>query len=858
MAEVFPCPSNQRLEQFLDGRLRDEDAKQLDRHLAQCEPCLQNAIARKTKDPIVQGLRHKVQQTTGPEKASLIAWIIARLKAPAGDGKMPAPAPGQPTRPVGNSIPSAHEVPSPAPSSLPAAAASAVPINAFVPVAPAGLPPGLIHWLAPAQGPDELGRLGTYRLLKVLGKGGMGIVFLAEDQKLKRQVAVKALLPAIEMESESRQRFLHEAQATAVIENDHVVPIYHVGEERGLPYLVMPFLKGETLEKRLESGQPIPVPELLRLGRELAWGLAAAHTKGLIHRDIKPANIWLEAPSARVKILDFGLARAVGDPTKLTQTGYVVGTPAYMAPEQARGQAVDQRCDLFSLGVVLYRMGTGAYPFQGATTMALLSALAMDTPQSVTQLNPQLPREFAELVMQLLAKNPTARPQSAQEVAERIQAIEQVLASGPRNSSVKPMPSVHSALVPMAIPIDAPMGSIAELTNPCKIQDEAIFTSDTSQLKNRVRRPANRRRLWVGLVAGLAVVIPFLGLWWFHSSARTASTKEQSLPRPPVDSTKTSVPVANGGQPPVKVFLLAGQDDMAGKGAIRTLDWLGKDLQYGSLLQKIKKPDGSWVEQDHVWMYYPRENRGNKQGKLTVGFGQADDEIGPELVFGQVLGESFPNPILLIKITKGDLSLAVEGRPPSSGGSVGPFYRHMIETVRKAMINLNYHCPGYKNQGCEIGGFVWFQGWNDMIFPDRVTQYPSNLANLIRDVRRDLGVPNLPVVIGEMGVHGNQTNDEKILTFRKAQVAAVNRPEFQGNVILVKTSKYWDEKAHTLLLKGFNRATRKWSDEETQKEFELMANREEYLYLGSGKINALIGLGFGEAMKAMCATKPDV
>lgn len=858
MAEVSPCPSNQRLEQFLDGRLRDEEAKQLDRHLAQCEPCLQNAIARKTKDAIIQGLRHKVQQATGAEKVSLVAWIIERLKAPAGDGKAPGPVPGQSTRALANSPQPANALPSPTPSSLPVAAAPGVAIDAFAPpVAAAGLPRELIHWLAPAQDPGELGRLGSYRILKVLGKGGMGIVLLAEDQKLKRQVAVKALLPAVAMEDESRQRFLQEAQATAVIENDHVIPIYQVGEEQGLPYLVMPFLKGETLEKRLESGRPIPVPELLRFGRELAWGLAAAHAKGLIHRDIKPANIWLEAPSARVKILDFGLARAVGDPTKLTQTGYVVGTPAYMAPEQARGLPVDHRCDLFSLGVVLYRMGTGAYPFQGETTMALLSALAMDTPKSVSHLNADLPPEFADLVMQLLAKNPTARPQSAQEVAERIQAIEQALANGPRNSNVTPMPSIKSALVPMAIPIDAPTGPIAELTNASKIQGEADFTSDTSQLKNRAQHPANRRWLWVGLVAGLVVVVPFLGLWWFHSSARPATTKEQTLARPPVNSTKASMPVANGGQLPVKVFLLAGQTDMAGKGAIKTLDWLGKDPQYGSLLQKIKKPDGSSVVQDHVWIYYPRDDRPAKGGKLTVGFGETDNEVGPELVFGQVLGAYFPNPILLIKITKGDMSLAVESRPPSSGGTAGPFYKHMIETVRRAMINLKYHCPAYQDQACEIAGFVWFQGWNDMIFPDRRTQYESNLVNLIRDVRKDLGVPNLPVVIGEMGVEGKKAHATN-LAFRKLQAAAVNRPEFKGNVALVRTSDYWDEQADALYRKGFDTRTYQWIDEDAKKQFEPMGGQPAFLYLGSGKIYALIGMGFGEAMKAMYMAKPDV
>ena len=174
-----------------------------------------------------------------------------------------------------------------------------------------GHDPSLTDFLSPPQADDELGRLGKYRILKVLGHGGMGVVYQAEDPKLKRKVALKAMLPTLAASASAGQRFLREAQAMAAVKHDHVVTIHQVDEERGVPFLAMEFLKGEPLDERLNREQKLPLAEVLRIGREIAEGLDAAHTTGLIHRDIKPGNIWLEAPAARVKILDFGLARAV-------------------------------------------------------------------------------------------------------------------------------------------------------------------------------------------------------------------------------------------------------------------------------------------------------------------------------------------------------------------------------------------------------------------------------------------------------------------------------------------------------------------------------------------------------------------
>jgi formylglycine-generating enzyme required for sulfatase activity/tRNA A-37 threonylcarbamoyl transferase component Bud32 len=285
-----------------------------------------------------------------------------------------------------------------------------------------------LDFLAPAEKPGELGRLGPYRVVKVLGAGGMGMVLQAEDPLLKRTVALKVMRPELAAKETSRQRFLREAQATAAVEHPYIVPIHQVGEDRHVPFIAMPFLKGQTLDARLRREKKLAVAEAVRIARQTAEGLAAAHKNGLIHRDIKPANLWLEAETGWVKILDFGLARATSDDvdlTKLTASGTIVGTPAFMAPEQAMGKPVDGRCDLFSLGAVLYRMLAGRLPFQGSDTMSILMALANDTPKPLQELNADVPAPLADLVMQLLAKDPAQRPASAAAVAEALAHWEQ-------------------------------------------------------------------------------------------------------------------------------------------------------------------------------------------------------------------------------------------------------------------------------------------------------------------------------------------------------------------------------------------------------------------------------------------------
>lgn len=327
---------------------------------------------------------------------------------------------------------------------------------------PAALPDSLqlapspdYPFLAPPQEPDELGRLGPYRVLKVLGAGGMGVVFQAEDPHLRRPVALKVMRPHLAASPEFHRRFLREARLAAAIEHEHIVTVYQVGEDRGVPFLAMQLLRGATLEDRLgRAGGRLPLPEVLRMGREIAEGLAAAHARGLVHRDIKPANVWLEERRGRVRIVDFGLARGAEPDAQFTHAGTVIGTPAYMAPEQATGAAVDARCDLFSLGAVLYRAATGEAPFGDKDTLSILNALATRTPVPPHRIVPTLPRLFSGLVMRLLARDPDDRPRSAREVVEAIEALERgdaekkINANPPKEIAPPPAPAAEARARP--------------------------------------------------------------------------------------------------------------------------------------------------------------------------------------------------------------------------------------------------------------------------------------------------------------------------------------------------------------------------------------------------------------------------
>ncbi|MBX7105009.1 MAG: serine/threonine protein kinase [Gemmataceae bacterium] len=280
--------------------------------------------------------------------------------------------------------------------------------------------------LEPSQAPDELGRLAGFRVLEKLGQGGMGVVFKAEDIQLVRPVALKVLRPEFVTDPKAGHAFLREARALAALRDEHVVTIYQAGESNSVVFLAMELLVGCTLEQYLDRNKPLSLKQKLRIGRETALGLAAARKAGMIHRDIKPGNLWLESPSGRIKVLDFGLAR----PQSADDAGPTFGTPAYMAPEQTAGHLLDARCDLYSLGVVMFRLTTGRLPFADLNAQALLTRAAAEPAPDVREYSPDTPTELADIVARLLSKDPVSRPLSARHVADELHSLERSLSRG--------------------------------------------------------------------------------------------------------------------------------------------------------------------------------------------------------------------------------------------------------------------------------------------------------------------------------------------------------------------------------------------------------------------------------------------
>ena len=344
---------------------------------------------------------------------------------------------------------------------------------------------GKYPFLQPPQAADELGRLGNYRVFEVLGEGGMGIVFRAEDFGLKRPVALKVMRPEMKRDADSGHRFIREARTMAKIKHDHLVTVYSVAEEGDVIYFAMELLEGESLETWMRDLPPPDAGEIVRIGREIASGLGFIHRKKLIHRDIKPANIWLEAPNRRVKILDLGLARSTKEDLALTRSGIVLGTPDFMSPEQARGQEVDGRTDLFSLGCILYRLCTGRKPFNGSTYSAVLMSLATDTPLPPILYNPDLPETLSDLVFRLLARNPKDRPASAEAVVQALDEVE----------FERTQPTDHT--VPMKI-AKKPMPAPQTKPNTSATSNREIPPAAVIELP----APKNRWPLIAGLVGG--------------------------------------------------------------------------------------------------------------------------------------------------------------------------------------------------------------------------------------------------------------------------------------------------------------------------------------------------------------------
>jgi formylglycine-generating enzyme required for sulfatase activity/serine/threonine protein kinase len=358
-----------------------------------------------------------------------------------------------------------------------------------------------LSFLMPSTKPGSIGVLGHYEILQVLGQGAFGIVFKAFDEKLQRHVAIKTMNVQMAATSPPRKRFLREARAAAAIRHDNVTQVYSV-EEEPIPYLVMEYIDGITLHTKLNSVGPLDIPEMLHLGKQIAFGLAAAHEKGLVHRDIKPGNILLEkGAEQKVKITDFGLARAADD-ASLTQSGLIAGTPLYMAPEQALGQALDARTDLFSFGSVLYQMAAGHPPFRAPTTVAVLRRVVDDTQRPLREIIPEIPDWFVSIVNKLLAKNPDDRYQSAKEVADLLARCQSELQLTGAVTCVSPQRagSVSARSTPAETVI----------TDRSRIrQNSAESSPDGRSLTTSATKPFRKAVLY-SLLLGVLVISPIL------------------------------------------------------------------------------------------------------------------------------------------------------------------------------------------------------------------------------------------------------------------------------------------------------------------------------------------------------------
>lgn len=268
-------------------------------------------------------------------------------------------------------------------------------------------------------------KIGHYTVLEVVGRGGMGVALKAHDEKLNRLVCLKVFAGALAATPTARERWLREARAAAAIDSPHVVKIYAVDEHEGRPFLAMEFINGRSLQEELDALGSLPIDAILEIAQQTLIGLGAAHSRGLIHRDIKPGNILLEAENNRVKIADFGMARAMDD-SRLTAEGCVAGTPEYMAPEQSQGGEVDSRADLFSLGSVIYAMCTGNSPFAADNSLAVLRRVVDDNPTPISKIRTEVPAGLVEVINRLHEKDPKKRPQSAEEVLSLFENIDQL------------------------------------------------------------------------------------------------------------------------------------------------------------------------------------------------------------------------------------------------------------------------------------------------------------------------------------------------------------------------------------------------------------------------------------------------
>ena len=347
--------------------------------------------------------------------------------------------------------------------------------------------------LAPPTHPETLGRLGRYEVDSVIGVGGMGLVLRGYDRELQRPVAIKMMLPRLANNGTAKQRFTREARAVAAILHPNVVAIHGIDETARMPWFVMPYIAGPTLRELVDESGPLPEREIVRIGLQIASGLAAAHGQGLVHRDIKPENILVDNQINRVVITDFGLARRETEDA-ITQTGVLAGTLNYMSPEQTRGEDVDGRSDLFSLGALLYFLAAGKAPFLADTYAGVIHNVSNKRHADVRTHNPGISKALWAAIDNLLAKKPSQRFQSAVElemffegfVSHLNMPTQHRLPKVPRTAAWK-IKAVSLSLLSVGTLIVTIFG-IAHLMKPAEPTAEALWQD--IQIKNQLKAPA--------------------------------------------------------------------------------------------------------------------------------------------------------------------------------------------------------------------------------------------------------------------------------------------------------------------------------------------------------------------------------
>jgi len=364
--------------------------------------------------------------------------------------------------------------------------------------------------LGPTDDPEFVGRIGAYEISGVVGRGSAGIVLRAFDRSLHRNVAIKILDPSIAGVNAARQRFAREARAMAGISHENVVPIYEVNEHAGLPFFVMEYVPGGSLDRRLNSEGAFDVASVVRIGLQIAQALSIAHVQGLVHRDIKPGNILMDRGTDRVRVADFGLVRVSND-VSCTRSGFIAGTPQYMSPEQVKGEACDGRSDLFSLGSLMYTLCTGQSPFKAETVYGVMQRIVHDAPPSVRLLNPQVPEWLEEFISRLMSKQRSDRFPRATDVVSILQV------------------------------------ELAYLQNPAT--SRAVYRrSFVKDIRDSLRTVRRRWKLFTGLVLTTVIAIA-VGMSLFQSGNRRsgdgANQTDETIVRQSNPSTPSALPTSH-------------------------------------------------------------------------------------------------------------------------------------------------------------------------------------------------------------------------------------------------------------------------------------------------------------------------